>query len=319
VTGVTGVTQPSLSVVVSTYEWPEALDAVLRGFADQTDNDFELVVADDGSGPAAAEVVARWKASFGERVSHVWQEDAGFRLARVRDLGALATRGDYLVFVDGDCVPRRRFIASIRRAASPGWFLAGKRADLGPGLSRAVLDDCVPIGRWSAASFWRHRHQIHRWVDMTPRDRRRPWRPKLPDFTPHGNAYGFLMAMYAADFEAVNGFDLRYIGWGEQDVDLAVRLRRLGLRSGWAGPKATMLHLAHPSNMPLERLTWWLLQETMKDTRISAVVGIRELRAELEALDTHDVASNPVSVEPGVDPTAHRAAPGAVSEHLRGS
>lgn len=290
-----GLTPPSLSVVVSTYEWPDALDAVLRGFADQTDEDFQLVVTDDGSGPTTAEVVDRWDAAFGDRLSHVWQEDAGFRLARVRNLGALATRGDYLVFVDGDCVPRRGFVAAIRRAAAPGWFLAGKRVHLGPPLSRAVLEDRVPIGRWSAGSFWRRRRQLHSWVDLTPRDRRRPWRPAFPDFTPHGNAYGFLMAMFAADFDAVNGFDLRYVGWGEQDVDLAVRLRRLGLRSGWAGPQSTMLHLAHASNIPHDRPTWWLLQETIQDGHVHAVAGIQELRAELGTSDGPNAAPSPGS------------------------
>ena len=280
------LTPRSLSVVVSTYEWPEALDAVLRGFAGQTDDAFELVVADDGSGAPTAEVVDRWRTSFGDRLSHAWQEDAGFRLARVRNLGALAAGGDYLVFVDGDCVPRRRFIASIRRAALPGWFLAGKRVHLSPALSRTVLVDRVPIGRWSTASFWLRRRQIHSWVDLTPRDRRRPSRSRLPDFVPHGNSYGFLMAMHRTDFEAANGFDLRYVGWGEQDVDLAVRLRRLELRSGWAGPRSTMLHLSHPSNMPLERPTWWLLQETLRGTQVCAASGIRELRAELEAQET---------------------------------
>ena len=93
------------------------------------------------------------------------------------------------------------------------------------------------------------------------------------------------MAMYRTDFEAVNGFDMRYVGWGEQDVDLAVRLRRLGLRSGWAGPWSTLLHLSHASNMPLERDTWWLLQETTKSTRIRALEGVTELSAELR---THE-------------------------------
>lgn len=277
-----GLTGQALSVVVSTYEWPDALDAVLRGFADQTDDDFGVVVADDGSAAATGEVVDRWKISFEGRLSHVWQEDAGFRLARVRNLGALATRGDYLVFADGDCIPRRGFIASIRRAAAAGWFLAGKRVHLAPALSRAVLENRIRVSRWSAASFLRHRREVYAWVDLTPRDRRRPWRPSLPEFVPHGNAYGFLMAMHRTDFEAVNGFDMRYVGWGEQDVDLAVRLRRLGLRSSWAGPQSTMLHLSHASNMPRERETWWLLQEMLQDTRISAVAGVRELRGELE-------------------------------------
>ena len=284
------VTEPSLSVVVSTYEWHEALDVVLRGFADQTDDAFDLVVADDGSEAPTAEVVDRWRISLGDRLSHVWQDDAGFRLARLRNLGSLTARGDYLVFVDGDCVPRRGFIASIRRAAFHGWFLAGKRAHLSPALSRAVLDDRVPVTRWSAASFWRRRREVHQWVDLTSRDRRRPWRPTLPDFVPRTNSYGFLMAMYRADFEAVNGFDMRYVGWGDQDADLAVRLRRLGLRSGWAGPQSTLLHLSHASNRAHERDTWWLLQETMRGKRVRAMAGVHELRAELQASEPHNRA-----------------------------
>jgi hypothetical protein len=186
------------------------------------------------------------------------------------------------VFVDGDCVPRRRFVAAIRRAAIPGWFLAGKRVHLSPSLSRAVLDDKLAIGRWKAGAFVARRRHLHRWIDLTPRDRRRPWRANLPEFVPHGNSYGFLMAMYGTDFEVVNGFDMRYIGWGEQDVDLAVRLGRLGLRSGWAGPQSTLLHLSHASNVPLDRPTWWLLQETLRSDHVKAFQGIAELRAELE-------------------------------------
>lgn len=268
---------PSLSVVVSTYEWPEALDAVLRGFFDQSDADFELVVADDGSGTPTAEVVAYWRPVFGGRLAHVRQDDAGYRVARVRDLGAVATHGDCLVFVDGDCIPRRGFVAAIRRAASPGWFLAGKRVQLSPGLSRAALEGRVGVGGWSAASFVRHRRHLYPWVDLTPRDRRRPWRPGLPDFVPRDNAYGFLMAVRRSDFEAVNGFDTRFVGWGEEDVDLAVRLERLGLRGGWAGLQSTMLHLSHATAVPLERPNWPLLLETMNGSRLSAVVGLREL------------------------------------------
>ena len=121
-----------IGIVVATYEWPEALAAVLRGFADQSDRGFELVVADDGSGPET-EAVAR---EFD--VGHVRQEDDGYRLARVRNLGAQVVGGDYLVFLDGDAIPRRGFVRALRQAAAlPGWFLAGKRLELGPELSRA--------------------------------------------------------------------------------------------------------------------------------------------------------------------------------------
>jgi glycosyltransferase involved in cell wall biosynthesis len=270
----------SISVVVTTYQWPGALDAVLRGFAEQSDSGFEVVVADDGSGHETAAVVDRWRDAFADRLVHVWQPDEGFRLARARNLGAAAARGGHLVFVDGDCIPRREFVGAIRRAALPGWFLAGKRVQLSAELSRAVVQKRLPISRWYAATlFLRARGEIAPWQNLTPRDRRRPWRSSLPDFEPHGNEYGFLTAVARSDFERVNGFDLRFVGWGDQDVDLAVRLRRLGLRCGYAGPSATLLHLWHPSQMERDRPTWWLLQETEGSVRVEAVEGLREVES----------------------------------------
>ena len=267
----------TLSVVVSTYEWPEALDAVLRGLAGQSDSSFDVVVADDGSGVETEETVARWKAEFGTRIVHAWQLDEGFRLARVRNLGAARARGSYLVFIDGDCIPRRHFVAAIRRASIRGWFLAGSRVQLSEELSHAVLRDRVPIGSWSAATLVaRARRELRGLRYLTPRDRRRAWRPTLPDFAPQRNSYGFCTAVGRADFEAVNGFDTRFVGWGDQDVDLAVRLLRFGLRCGYAGPRSAMLHLWHRSNVPEDRPTWWLLQETIEGRRIEAIEGYRE-------------------------------------------
>lgn len=271
-----GVT--SMSVVVSTYEWPEALDAVLRGLSAQSDRGFEVVVADDGSGASTETVVDRWKPVLGARVAHVWQPDEGFRLAGVRNLGAEAASGEYLVFIDGDCVPRRHFVAAMRRASLPGWFLAGTRLQLSERLSSSVLRDRTPIERWSAAHLLtRAGRDVRGWRHLTPRDRRRPWRANLPDFAPHGNEYGFCTGVGRADFEAVNGFDRSFVGWGDQDVDLAVRLRGRGLRCGYAGQRSTMLHLWHPSHVPVDRPTWWLLQETIESDRTEAVDGLREL------------------------------------------
>jgi glycosyltransferase involved in cell wall biosynthesis len=267
----------TLSLVVSTYEWPEALDAVLRGLAAQSDRSFDVVVADDGSGSETERIVARWRDVFGTRLVHAWQPDEGFRLARVRNLGAANACGSHLVFIDGDCIPRRHFVAAINRGLIPGWFLAGTRVQLSEELSHAILRDRVPIGSWSVVKLAaRARRGIRGWRHLTPRDRRRAWRAKLPDFAPRGNSYGFCTGVARADFELVNGFDTRFVGWGDQEVDLAVRLRRSGLRCGYAGPPSVLLHLWHPSHVPEDRPTWWLLQETIESDRTEAIEGYRE-------------------------------------------
>ena len=182
-----------MSVVVSTCNWPEALDAVLRGLAAQSDPAFDVVVADDGSTSDTAETVARWTAVLGDRLVHVWQPDEGFRLARVRNLGAAAARGTYLVFVDGDCIPRRHFVAAIRRGCVPGWFLASTRLQLGESLSRTVLRDDVPIGTWStAALIARGRGEIRGWATSRPATGAGPGGPGSPTSlrtaTPTGSA-----------------------------------------------------------------------------------------------------------------------------------
>lgn len=272
----------SLSIIVSTYEWPEALDCVLRGLAAQSDPAFDIVIADDGSTASTGMIVERWQGVLGERLVHAWQPDDGFRLARVRNLGAATARGSHLVFIDGDCIPRRHFVHAIRRALLPGWFLATTRLQLSERLSRSVLRARTPVERWGAMKLLvRARGDVRGWRHLTPRDRRRSWKPGLPDFWPHGNSYGFCTGVARADFDAVNGFDTRFVGWGDQDVDLAVRLRRIALRCGYAGPRSAMLHLWHPSRMTKERSTWWLLQETVESDRIEAVEGVRELACEI--------------------------------------
>ena len=109
------------------------------------------------------------------------------------------------------------------------------------------------------------------------RDRRRVGTRGVPEFEPHNRAYGFLLGVARRDFQQVNGFDTRYEGWGDEDVDFALRLRRLGLRCGHAGPDAVVLHLWHPPREKRDRQNWWLLRETEGGEHLEAVRGFREL------------------------------------------
>ena len=273
--------EPALSVVVSTYEWPAALDAILRALADQTDADFDVVVADDGSGSTTADVVERNRESFGDRLVHVWQPDEEFRLARVRNLGTLAG-GEYLVFLDGDCVPRQGFVRAMKRAARPGWFVAGRHMWLSRTLTEQVLAGRAPAHRWSTARwFVRERKHARGLRVLTPRDRRGVGNARVPEFEPHNRSYGAGLGVSRADFMAVDGYDMRYVGWGDEDVDLAVRLRRLGLRCGHAGPDAALLHLWHPTRKVRDRPNWYMLQETERSSRIVAMEGVGVLEREL--------------------------------------
>jgi glycosyltransferase involved in cell wall biosynthesis len=272
-----------ITVVVATYEWPEALDVVFRALSEQRDRRFDVLVADDGSGDTTAEVVQRWAREM--TVRHVWQPQEGFRKARLLNRAVLESSGEYLIFLDADCIPRPTYVSSIRRAALPGWFVASKRLHLHPVFSQRVLSGELPAWRWSAFE-WVVRapralvtsppHQVNRPGVLIPvRDRSRPWRPGPTNFQPPYMAYGHTFGVWRSDLERVNGFDMRLCGWDGEDVDIAERLLAVGLRCGWPGAGASVLHLWHAYRKQPERVP-----------RVDAIVaanGLRQLESELSS------------------------------------
>ena len=233
-----------ISVIVTTYNREDALEAVLRSLARQTDADFEVIVADDGSGPATAALIERWKAKVGHRVAHVWHEDRGFRAAEIRNRAILASRGAYCIFLDGDCIARPDFIATHRRLAEPGWFVTGNRILLSPELTARVLRDRLTpeawgLGRWLAER-WRggvNRLSALLRLPLGPirRLRCKAWK----------GARSCNMAMWRADLDRVDGFDADYSGWGKEDSDILVRLLRAGIRRKDGTFATGVIHLWH--------------------------------------------------------------------------
>ena len=142
-----------ISVIVTTYNREDALEAVLSALSRQTDRNFEVVVADDGSGPATAALIERWKPRLGVPLTHVWQVDRGFRAAEIRNRAILARARRLLR------LPRRRlycaadFVGTHRRLAEPGWFVTGNRVLLSPALTAAVLRDGLQPQAWSLAEW----------------------------------------------------------------------------------------------------------------------------------------------------------------------
>lgn len=271
----------SVTVVLATCERPEVLDVVLHALAEQQGAPFDVIVADDGSGEEVARVVERWRSRLD--LKHVWQPDGGFRKARLLDLAALAARCDYLVFLDADCVPREGFMQAIRKGALPGWFLSTKRIMFRESFSDRVVRERLPIWRWSALEWLiRAPREVGRPGFLLPaRDRRRPWRTGQPEFAPPGLAYS-LVGVFRADFERVNGYDARCQRADDgEDQDLAIRLRRSGLRCGWPGPASTVLHLWHSPRSYNTGSRLPLFRRTAIDDHVEAVIGLRELEAEL--------------------------------------
>jgi glycosyltransferase involved in cell wall biosynthesis len=234
-----------ISIIVTTYNREDALDAVLRSLAHQTDRDFEVVVADDGSGTATAELIEAWKAKLGHRLEHVWHEDRGFRAAEIRNRAILASHGTYCIFLDGDCIVRPDFVATHRRLAEPGRFVTGNRILLSHELTRKVLDRKLAPENWGLMDWFmqRWRGGVNRLaavlrLPLGPlrRLRSRLWR----------GARSCNLAVWRSDLDRVDGFDADYSGWGKEDSDILVRLLHGGVRRKDGIFATGVLHLWHP-------------------------------------------------------------------------
>jgi glycosyltransferase involved in cell wall biosynthesis len=237
-----------ISVIVSTYNRPDALDAALRALSRQSDRRFEIVIADDGSSAATARVVKDWTARAAVAVKHVWHEDRGFRLAEIRNLGICESAGRYLVFLDGDCITRPSFVAGHRRLAEPGWFVTGNRILMSQRLTGKALAETSAtrsepeLFGLAAHLSLRARGDLNRLAPLLAlplgalrKRRATQWR----------GANGSNMAFWRRDLEAVDGFDAAFTGWGREDSDIFVRLIRAGLRRKDGRFATGVLHLWH--------------------------------------------------------------------------
>jgi len=234
-----------ISVIVTTYNREDALDAVLRGLGRQTDRDFDVVVADDGSGSATRALVDSWKSRLGRPLAHVWHEDHGFRAAEIRNRAILACQGEYCVFLDGDCIPRPDFVTTHRRLAEPGWFVTGNRVLLMPGLTERVLRDQLEPEAWDLGPWI-----AQRWgggINRLPPVLRLPLGPlrRLRARAWRG-ARSCNIGIWRSDLERVDGFDAAFSGWGREDSDLLVRLLRAGVCRKDGVFATGVLHLWHP-------------------------------------------------------------------------
>ncbi len=232
------------TVIVSTYERPDALRAVLAGLASQTRTDFEVIVVDDGSGPSTKDAVEDQRVFFGDRLVHVWQADDGCRVAAARNLGIAQMRSSYAIFLDGDCVPRQGFIDGHLRDAAPKTLVRGSRVLLSQSITEKSLVEQIPIHRWNIIGIIRRRllKQVNRVFPMLipgpaiGRDSRPShWR----------SVRSCNCALWREDLLALGGFDESSVGWAHEDSDLAIRAISFGLRVRRARSATCVLHLWH--------------------------------------------------------------------------
>jgi len=256
-----------LSLIISTYNQPESLAKVFLGLAQQTSLPEEIIIADDGSSESTRKLIESWQNKFGVPLRHLWHPDNGFRKTTILNQAVAAATGEYLVFMDGDCVPHAKFIADHRSLAERGFFVQGRRC-----FVRESFVGDFQLGKTSIL-LWALRGRIAR-----PHKSLRF--PFAVVFRNHGQRgiIGCNMAYWREDVLAVNGFDESYMGRGMgADSDLGSRIYNLGRARKFVYGRALVYHLDH-TIMPRPHFAAnrARLDETIQTGKIRCELGLNQ-------------------------------------------
>lgn len=212
-----------ITLLVSTYNRPDALSVCLDSVKYQTLLPDEIVIGDDGSREDTKETIEKIKKNFPIPIIHVWQEDEGFQLAKIRNKSVANSTGDYIIEIDGDVMLSPQFIEDHMRFAQKGLYIKGGRVNLG----RKLTEDICQSGISRRIHFWT------RGIESKPEN---AFRSKMlsaylaPRYRKNSaKALGCNMSFWKEDFIAVNGYDEKFVGWGSEDGDFVTRLHKYGL------------------------------------------------------------------------------------------
>jgi len=232
------------TVIFTTYNSPDWLSKVIWGFSCQTLRPDEIIIADDGSGPETRACIDKLNRETGLNIVHIWQADDGFRKTRILNRAIAQAGGDYLIFTDGDCIPRSDFVARHCEHAKPGYFLSGGYFKLPMPVSQAITHEDIKQQRcfdveWLASKGLKKTYK-------TAKLSAQGWRARLFNaLTPTGATWnGHNASGWKADIVAANGFDER-MKYGGEDRELGERLFNAGIRSRQLRYSLVVVHLDH--------------------------------------------------------------------------
>ncbi|TXJ03598.1 MAG: glycosyltransferase [Neisseriales bacterium] len=241
-----------ISLIISTYNRPDTLELVLMSVAKQIIPSglvLEVLVADDGSGIETKSLVTRFQQDFPFELLHIWHEDLGFRLAAIRNLATSKSSGEYLIFIDGDCLIAPDFILNQTQLAEKGCFVGGNRVLLSESYTESVLNNkLINIATTSVISsiLARLSGKTNKWLPALRLNPLASWRKKYVQNWRRPK--GCNMALWRQDCLAVNGFDEGFAGWGHEDADFLVRLLHAGIQIKDGRFAAPVYHLWHKVN-----------------------------------------------------------------------
>jgi len=224
------------SLLIATYNWPEALELVLKSALNQTMMPTEVIIADDGSTEETKRVIAYYRKKFGTPLTHVWHEDKGFQKAAILNKAIAKSKGDYIIQVDGDCILHDCFVEDHIENIESGTYLYGSRVSLKKEASLVVLQQKKINFNVFSKGIKKRTRAIRSTILSSGYK-------KSPEFS---NKYrGCNTSFFKSDFIAVNGYNENFRGWGREDSELALRFHNNGVLSKRIRYAGIVFHIWH--------------------------------------------------------------------------
>lgn len=260
----------SVALVISTYNWPQALQMVLESVLTQTVLPDEIVIADDGSGQATYDLIKSYAQRFSIPVKHFWHEDNGFQKTIILNQAILGTEADYIIQIDGDIILEKHFIADHIDAAEKGFHILGSRGLLTETKSKELLNGSQ-LGFISAFS-----KGINNGFNIIrfPAIKSLFIKKKKRSY----NFKGCNCAFWKADFLKVNGYNNGLTGWGHEDIEFGARLINAGVVQKKIKMVAICYHIYHQLNdRGSEKTNYKVYLETVENGNAFCVNGCDQL------------------------------------------
>ncbi|MGL5319059.1 MAG: glycosyltransferase family 2 protein [Bacteroidales bacterium] len=260
---------PSVTLLVSTYNNTDFLQLCLLSVLRQTIKPCEIIIADDGSTRETYETIQQLRKVINIPIIHVWQEDNGFQLAKIRNIAIAASKCEYIIQIDGDIVMHHCFIEDHLRFAQKKTLLQGSRVLLGEKLTKRLIK-----GNETTVSFFTRnlsrRENTIRWIGLSKFLLSR-YRNPYPIYY----ARGANMSFFKQDFMAVNGYDESFVGWGHEDSDLTLRMLNHGCRKLYVKFSCVAYHLYHKEPLRTnEAMNKERMKENLLKMKVSSTEGI---------------------------------------------
>jgi glycosyltransferase involved in cell wall biosynthesis len=240
-----------ITTVVPTYNRPRALRLCLLSLAEQSVRPHEVMIADDGSATETRDTVGQMQQALQQvfPIKHIWHEDRGFRKPKILNETVRQSTGDYLVFIDGDCMAHKHFIRAHIESSSPDAILSGKRAEIGKELTERLLTNGAVLNSFNPRLIWDAVRGRSRKVEegimlKNPFLRRILHREKITN----DGVWGCNFSLYKDLFMTINGCDEDFIDGSIEDNDLGIRVLNQGKHVRSVRGLAIIFHLWHDSS-----------------------------------------------------------------------